>query len=100
MTLQVTVGETNRTLAFGHECHHGRRRHGGQGLSHQLQRAPSFAEVGDFERTNAFSYAAWVKLPGGDDRTARFFRGCWIAMASDWDGIFGSTAAGRRCIRA
>lgn len=24
--------------------------------------APAFAEVGDFERTNAFSYAAWVRI--------------------------------------
>ena len=28
--------------------------------------APAIADVGDFERTNAFSYCAWVKLPDGN----------------------------------
>ena len=27
--------------------------------------APGFADAGDFERTNAFSYAAWVRVPDG-----------------------------------
>ena len=29
--------------------------------------APAFADVGDFERTNAFSYCAWVKLAGNNN---------------------------------
>jgi hypothetical protein len=28
--------------------------------------APTFADVGDFERTNAFSFAAWIKIAGDD----------------------------------
>jgi hypothetical protein len=33
--------------------------------------APSFADVGDFERTNAFSYSVWVRLP--DDKAGAMF---------------------------
>jgi hypothetical protein len=33
--------------------------------------APQFADVGDFERTNAFSYAAWVRV--SDDKDGALF---------------------------
>ncbi len=33
--------------------------------------APSFADAGDFERTNAFSYAAWVRVT--DDKSGSLF---------------------------
>jgi Protein of unknown function (DUF1553)/Protein of unknown function (DUF1549)/Concanavalin A-like lectin/glucanases superfamily/Planctomycete cytochrome C len=36
--------------------------------------APLFAGVGDFERTNAFSYAAWVRLDNHDKNGALFAR--------------------------
>ncbi|MEI9962021.1 MAG: LamG-like jellyroll fold domain-containing protein [Limisphaerales bacterium] len=63
--------------------------------------APSFADTGDFERTNAFSYAAWVRVKG-DETGALFarmadpdagYRGwdCWleggkptIHLVHDW----------------
>lgn len=35
--------------------------------------APTFEDVGDFERTNAFSYAAWVRITG-DNSGALFSR--------------------------
>ena len=34
---------------------------------------PSLESVGDFERTNAFSWAVWVKLPEGENRTGAIF---------------------------
>ncbi|MGN6552480.1 MAG: DUF1553 domain-containing protein [Verrucomicrobiota bacterium] len=37
------------------------------------QTAPAFADVGDFERTNAFSYAVWVRVKG-DKNGALFGR--------------------------
>jgi fructose-specific component phosphotransferase system IIB-like protein len=36
--------------------------------------APEFADVGDFERTNAFSYSAWVRLPADESGGALFAR--------------------------
>ena len=33
--------------------------------------APTFADVGNFERTNAFSYSAWVRL--GEDKSGALF---------------------------
>jgi len=33
----------------------------------------TLADVGDFERTNAFSYGAWVKLPEGDYKNGSLF---------------------------
>ena len=73
MTLQVTVGETNRTLALATNAITVGGVTAGKAYLISSNAAPSFAEVGDFERTNAFSYAAWVKLPGGDDRNGAIF---------------------------
>lgn len=41
----------------------------------------AFASVGDFERTNAFSYAAWVRLKSNKD-------GAVFARMTDHDGLF------------
>jgi cytochrome c553 len=34
---------------------------------------PTFQSVADFERTNAFSWTAWVKMPEGENRTGALF---------------------------
>jgi len=34
---------------------------------------PTLESVGDFDRTNAFTWAAWVKLPEGENRTGALF---------------------------
>jgi Protein of unknown function (DUF1553)/Protein of unknown function (DUF1549)/Concanavalin A-like lectin/glucanases superfamily/Planctomycete cytochrome C len=72
-SLSVAVGGEIRALAVGTNGLWQEGAIAAQAWQVPDQFTPEFAEVGDFERTNQFSYAVWVK-PGSDKNGSVFAR--------------------------
>jgi len=71
--LHVTIGGSVRTVALTTNAQSQPGAVASQAYVITTNTSPSFDQAGDFERTNAFSYTAWVKLPEGDNRTGSIF---------------------------
>ncbi len=65
--IKFTLPGTNQTLAIGANTNWQAGVVAARAYTISGTNAPEFPAVGDFERTNAFSYAAWVRLPGNED---------------------------------
>ena len=79
--LKVTVTNTGRTLTLSTNAAAQPGVIAAQAFTTTAATTTTSADVGDFERTNAFSYAAWVKLPDRD-----FQNGALFSRMRDIDG--------------
>ncbi len=71
MEIKYDLGGSNQVMALGANTNWQEGAITEKAYTVSGMDAPAFAEVGDFERTNAFSYSAWVKLP--DDKSGAMF---------------------------
>jgi hypothetical protein len=74
-------GGTNQTVALGVNTNWQEGVVAAQAFTASGSNAVAFADVGNFERTNAFSYAAWVRIPEGQG-------GSLFARMADKDGKY------------
>jgi hypothetical protein len=80
--LKYTVAGSNQVVALGANTNWQDGALAEKAYTISGQTPPVFASVGDFERTNAFSYAAWVRLAKANKDGAVF------ARMTDKDGLF------------
>ncbi len=69
--IKVELPDTNITVALGVNTNWQAGAIAEKAYTISGKEPPAFAGTGDFERTNAFSYTAWVRINGGE--TGAFF---------------------------
>ena len=79
--IQFEIAGTNQVAALGANTNWQAGVVAAQAYTISGKEAPAFADAGDFERTNAFSYAAWVRL---EDNTG----GALFARMADQDSQY------------
>ncbi len=82
--IKVQIADTNQSLALGVNTNWQAGAVAKKAYTISGKDAPTLAGVGDFERTNAFSYAAWVRVDK-DGQSGAFF----ARMAKPEDGYRG-----------
>ena len=79
--LKVSVGDVTQRVALGANTNRQEGAITAEAYTISGRDAPAIPAAGDFERTNAFSYAAWVRLKA--ERNGALF-----ARMTDHDGLF------------